>query len=228
MIMIRMLIFYESFNCEYYIEDTFNDLVSESSVEKHLSLLHLNTRSLNHNFDKVTNLLSTLKLGFSIIGISETWLKDSTHLCDIPGYNYIHEHRKGRTGGGVGLYLDKELEFKCRPDLCISNDSAESLFVEIIRKNEKNIIVGVIYRPPEQNVNDFCVELEQLLSDISKNNKFCALLGDWNLDLMKHGRHKLTAEFLDIMYAKMFFSFDYASNKNHLSYRNFTGQYIYK
>lgn len=40
---------------------------------------------------------------------------------------------------------------------------------------------------------------------ISVNNKLCILLGDWNLDVMKHDRHSSTAEFLVIMYSKMFF-----------------------
>ena len=50
----------------YYIEDTFNELI-DVKTEKHLSILHLNTRSLPGNFD---NLLSTLNLNFSMIGIS--------------------------------------------------------------------------------------------------------------------------------------------------------------
>ena len=73
--------------------------------------------------------------------------KSSSHFCDIPEYNFIHNHRKGRTGGGVGLYLNKEFEYKSRTDIYFSNNSAESLFVEIVRENEKNILVGVIYRP---------------------------------------------------------------------------------
>ena len=79
-----MIIFYSSFSCNYYIEDRFNELF-DVKTEKHLSILHLNTQSLPGNFDKVTNVLSTLNLNFSMIGISETWLKDSFHSCDIPG-----------------------------------------------------------------------------------------------------------------------------------------------
>ena len=124
----------KDFKCEYYIEDKFNDDVANLYTEKQLSLLHLNTRSLSGNFDKVTTLLSAIKFNFSIIGISETWLTDSFHFCDIPGYNLIHEHRKGRTWGGIGLYLKRDIEFIPRPDLCFSNNSAESVFVEIIRK----------------------------------------------------------------------------------------------
>ena len=118
--------FYSSFSCNYYIEDRFNELF-DVKMEKHLSILHLNTRSLPGNFDKVTNLLSTLKLNFSMIGISETWLKDSFHSCDIPGYNYIHEPRRSLTGGGVGLYLNQDFQFKCRPEIRFSDSCAESL-----------------------------------------------------------------------------------------------------
>ena len=106
--------------------------------------------------------------------------KSSSHFCDIPEYNFIHNHRKVRTGGGVGLYLNKELQYKSRTDIFFSNNSAESLFVEIVRENEKNILVGVIYRPPDQDVQEFCNQLEQLLSIVSKNKKYCILLGDSN------------------------------------------------
>ena len=42
--------FYSSFSCNYYIEDRFHELI-DVNTEKHLSILHLNTRSLPGNFD---------------------------------------------------------------------------------------------------------------------------------------------------------------------------------
>ena len=41
--------------------------------------MHLNIRSI---------FLERLKIKFPIIGISETWLDDSFHCVDIPGYNF--------------------------------------------------------------------------------------------------------------------------------------------
>ena len=41
---------------------------------------------------------------FDVIGISESWLKDSDHLIDLEGYNFIHRHRNNRIGGVIGLY----------------------------------------------------------------------------------------------------------------------------
>ena len=35
----------------------------------------------------------------------------------------------------------------------------ESLFIEIIRSHERNVIVDIIYRPPNQNVNDFVIRM---------------------------------------------------------------------
>ena len=45
--------------------------------------------------------------------------------------------------------------------------------MEINRPKEKNIIVGVVYRPPNQNLQDFMNNLDSLLTSISKENKIC-------------------------------------------------------
>ena len=50
-----------------------------------LSLLHLNIRSLQCNASKLMNLFSNVNLKFSLIGISETWLNDSSSPVDIDG-----------------------------------------------------------------------------------------------------------------------------------------------
>ena len=40
--------------------------------------MHLNARSLFGNFDKVNVLLNNIHKPFSVIGVSETWLNDTT------------------------------------------------------------------------------------------------------------------------------------------------------
>ena len=168
--------------------------------------MHLNIRSLHRNLDSLTTLLKNVDLRFSFIGITETWLRDSSLHTDISGYNFVNNPRKDRTGGGVGLYLADNFDFKCRPDLVFScTKCAESLFVEINRPKEKNIIVGVVYRSPNQNLQDFMNSLDLLLASISKENKICYVVGDWNLDLINHHCHESTGEFLEIMYSRMFF-----------------------
>ena len=77
-----------------------------------------------------------------------------TLYCDIKGYNFVHYYRKDKTGEGVGLYLDSTLEFKTRYDLAFNDSRIESLFVEICRPRTKNVIVGIVYRPPDQRVDE--------------------------------------------------------------------------
>ena len=77
--------------------------------------------------------------------------------------------------------------------------------MEINRPKEKNIIVGVVYRPPNSNLRDFMNSLDSLLASISKENKIRYVLGDWNLDLINHHCHDTTGELLETMYSRMFF-----------------------
>ena len=49
--------------------------------------------------------------------------------------------------------------------------SAESLFVEINRTKVKNIIVGMIYRPPDSQLHEFLSDLDVVLGRIFKENK---------------------------------------------------------
>ena len=39
-------------------------------------------------------------------------LNDSAHPVDINGFKFLHKYRQNRTGGGVGLYISNDLEFK--------------------------------------------------------------------------------------------------------------------
>ena len=49
--------------------------------------------------------------------------------------------------------------------------------------------------------------LDLLLASISQENKICYVVGDWNLDVIKHHCHESIGEFLEIMYSRMFFPF---------------------
>ena len=61
-----------------------------------------------------------------------------------------------KKGGGVGLYVSKQLEFKSRNELDKNiEDIIETKFIEIMNKNGKNIIIGVVYRPPSGNFDSF-------------------------------------------------------------------------
>ena len=97
--------------CEYFIEDQLNDMLSSEDLRicDSFSPLHLNIRSLQCNASKLTDLSSDVTLKFSLIGISETWLNDSSLSVDIDSYSFVHKSRENRSAGGVGLYVSSKL-----------------------------------------------------------------------------------------------------------------------
>ena len=109
----------------------------------------------------------TLEYEFTGIGVYETWLYDSfCDLYNLPGYNFIENHRSHRSGGGVGIYINKNIEFNIRYDLSEFDNLLESVFIEIqidTVKSIKNVIIGVIYRLPAANLCEFNVMIRELL-----------------------------------------------------------------
>jgi len=132
-----------------------NNANSGSNPYKNFSLFHWNARSLNKNFESFELLLSSLQhFPFSAIGITETWLHhNSPDLFNIDNYKLFRSDRKNGRGGGVALYMYKQLHVKIRTDIHI--EGCEDLFVEIKNVKHKNQIVGVMYRPPGNIVNGF-------------------------------------------------------------------------
>ena len=54
---------------------------------------------------------------------------------------------------------------------------------------KRYFMVGVIYRPPKHNLQQFVSGLDSVISRISKENKTCYVMADWNIDLMKCQSH---------------------------------------
>ena len=62
------------------------------------------------------------------------------------------------------------------------------MFIEIVFPNKKKLIIGCIYRHPSSSISieEFTnVHLNPILQKISLENKQCALMGDFNVDLLK-------------------------------------------
>ena len=79
---------------------------------------NINIRGLPKHFDDLSEFPLTLNRSFSVIAVSETWLRRSnSNLFHFPGYHFIFSHREHKAGDGVGLYVQCHLKFKLRTDL---------------------------------------------------------------------------------------------------------------
>ena len=80
-------------NCDICIESRLINLIcNKTNYLGCFSVMHMTICSLNHNLDCLQSLIASLNSVFSVIGISEAWLQDSTHHADINGYNFMHNH----------------------------------------------------------------------------------------------------------------------------------------
>ena len=172
-------------NCNYYFDNSFpcaiHEKLKETDMKCVFSLCHINIRSLKANLPVLENCLDIMDFKFSIIGISETWLRDwNCDLYNIEGYTLVECHRPARTGGGVGIYLKSGIPFQLRSDLVIDNESCEFIFIEIekeIFQQSKNIIIAVIYRPPGTDLKAYNDDMNELLNALKKENTFFLLNG---------------------------------------------------
>ena len=90
--------------------------------------------------------------------------------------------------------------YEPRIDLQSSDNSLyESVFVEILRTHDKNIIVGCLYRPPDSSLNDFNRSDEDILSATSFENKLSYIMGDFNINILNSHSHQPTNEFINLM-----------------------------
>lgn len=111
-----------------------------------ISIAHLNIRGLLNKIDEIKYLL--VKYGYKIFHLCETFLTPaiSDSLLSIPNYNFIHNDRVGKKGGGVLSYIHSSLNFSIldKPDHLIS----ETLIIKITPKAAKSFITSVVYRRP--------------------------------------------------------------------------------
>eukprot|EP00732_Lithocolla_globosa_P001024 Lithocolla_globosa_v1_NODE_441_length_4050_cov_246.680100.p1 type:complete len:412 gc:universal NODE_441_length_4050_cov_246.680100:2734-1499(-) len=156
------------------------------SLKTCFSLLHINVRSLNANFDYFENFIDILSLPFSIIGISELWLNETENFnqFNIQGYNFEPKPKKNNLGGGVGCYIRDNLDYAIRKDINI--EQCDNLWIELKpnnNNNKKQLVCIAYHSPTKQETNLFVSSLGEVLNSINQNKYDVTFLGDLNLNL---------------------------------------------
>ena len=189
---------------QYLMPDKFKTNFMDFSKNS-LSVLHLNIRSINKNFEAFTEFYSKLNHIFSVICFSETWASEENinknSTFQLKNYNVIHQVRNSRKGEGLCIFIHESLCYKLRKDLSINSEAIESLSIEISHKKASNLIFKTIYRPPTGDVKVF----EQFYKDIfskNQNMKHMMFAGDFNVNLLDYEYNKKFKSFFDLMYQR--------------------------
>ena len=190
-------------NFKYYSIHDFHNSVEIDNVfsNNSFSVLHLNISSLAANHEHLMNLLNTLKHTFSVIGLSEIKYKidqDPIINISIPGYRFVSQHSLSNARG-VGFYIHENIKFNIRSALSVTNTEHESLWIEIDCKNNKNILCGIYYRHPSTNHELFLENFDMTINKVHRENKYCTIMGEFNINLLNFDTDPSTNDFLNII-----------------------------
>ena len=118
----------------------------------------MNINPLQYHFDELQTFSSNCLINFQILGISESRLKtdiSTTTNIQLPGFNIEHMPTKSANSSAL-LYIRDTINYKLRPDLNVEKEKElESIFIEILQKTSKNVIIGYIYRHPCMHPKEF-------------------------------------------------------------------------
>ena len=99
---------------------------------------------------------------------------------NIEGYDLIRSDRN-RHGGGVACYIKKDRHYNVRAN-CPTN--FENIFLDLLLPNSKPILIGILYRPPDQS--GFLDMVSSAIADMEDcDNQDVYTLGDLNFNLNK-------------------------------------------
>ena len=185
-------------NCCYYTDEQYNQTIK---TDNKLSIIHFNSRSMYANFNNIKDYLSQFTNPFKIIAISETWFNaDKGMDFELDGYELNYINRKNKSGGGVAVYVDKNLNYRVVQNMSTAIDNLlECITIEICKEKNKNVIISCIYRAPGSSIELFKDWIEASFSMMSQKVTF--ICGDFNIDLLNPNKNKMTDEFLNTMYS---------------------------
>ena len=121
-----------------------------------------------------------LDFPFQIMGVSETRENVSTGFKlnnSLYGYD-SHSQPSSSDAAGVALYTSKQLNAVKRPDLSISDNDFESVWVEIRNSKSKNILCCCAYRHPSCSPERFKAHIDTIRHNLARETKNIFILGD--------------------------------------------------
>lgn len=134
--------------------------------------------------DELRDILSVSDV--DVISISETWLSDT--ICDsvlsVEGYQIIRHDRIGRLGGGIAIFIKKDMKFNI---LRVSENESGAINTEYIileiTIHGRKLLVCAFYNPPDV---DCSALLDSLLGDYGVAYSHTYLMGDFNTNLLNN------------------------------------------
>lgn len=162
-------------------------------ISKHeVTLLHVNIRSMQKNFEFFSVMLARLKISFDVIVLSECWINDSSIIKQIDGYTSYNTKKYINKSGGVIIYVNTKWSANVtEPDI----DEANGLVVEVPKAFT---VIGIYRSPSFTNPAAFINSLETYLKNHTSTSSLI-LTVDININILDSSTDENTSNYLNLM-----------------------------
>ena len=115
----------------------------------------------------------------------------------------MYKNRSRGLGGGLGFFVGENIHYVVRDDLCNFAPSYESLAIEIFGPNSLNLLIHLIYRPPNSDPHTFLTEFSAGLDLIKQKTKRLKsyIMGDFNINLLNQDVYNISNQFSNLLYS---------------------------
>jgi len=119
-----------------------------------------------------------------LICISKTWLKQDLIInLSIPGYEFRHIPSESRAGG-VAIFVSNKFQFETTNKYNINSTEYEDIWIKLHNsQNQAKYLIGVAYRHPTSNTENFITKLNDCITKIIKRKQIFYLLGHFNINI---------------------------------------------
>ena len=153
----------------------------ELDHNKHFIIVHHNIQSLRAHIEDLKNNTQLRKA--HVICLSETWLTDYNDMEELSIDGYTLETLNVGRFRGVAMYIQNSINYSVLP--LMSND-CDTLVIRTY--GATNMLIGVIYKPPNTTHTKFCTEMSNITAQTELlETNHAVFVGDFNIDLMKDG-----------------------------------------
>ena len=173
------------------IQNRFTNIIDH----KVFSHCDINPTNQKGNLSSFAICLENHQFDFSIIWITKTWLNDyNCDLYSLNGYNIVEAHRSGRSGGGVGFFGVNDIPYQksLTPFQKMSDMSLFSL--KFIKMHFTTIEISLLvwYTDPRIHIWSCFMIMLIFFDTLGREQKYCYLMGDFNINLLNSGKHAKT------------------------------------
>ena len=161
---------YIEFTIDSSFQDT-NSLISKFGKTQTPIYLSINIQSLMSKIDNLKSFIIELtnnEVLIDAIAIQETWQIYNPSIVSIPGFKFYYKTRAFSRGGGVGFYINENLNSQIIENLTPFHEKIfESITIQITQNTKKLFLqIFIDLPPPRWNLLTF---LSANLNHYSKN-----------------------------------------------------------